>query len=230
MAKDIQISLKNVSIAYQQRHRFFKSKNFWALTDVTFDIYRGESLGIIGRNGAGKSTLLRLIAGLISPDKGEYTNFGAKVSLLAIQAGFIPYLDAYDNAALSLMFLGLSRRDALRLVPEIIEFSELGDFAKEPIKNYSSGMTARLGFSVAFQANPDILLVDEAGAVGDAHFRKKAEAYINQQFSDSNTLVLVSHSSNVIADQTERVVWLEHGQVIRVGQTAEVLKEYETSV
>lgn len=229
MTTNIQISLKNVSVAYQQRHRFFKSKSFWAVKDVSFDIYEGESLGIIGRNGAGKSTLLRLIAGLISPDKGEFENYGASVSLLAIQAGFIPYLDAYDNAVLSLMFLGLSRKEALKRVPEIIEFSELGDFAKEPIKSYSSGMTARLGFSVAFQANPDILLVDEAGAVGDTHFRKKAEAYISEQFSNSNTLVLVSHSSNVIADQTDRVVWLEHGQIVKVGQTADVLKEYEAS-
>lgn len=229
MDKNIQISLKNVSVAYQQRHRFFKSKHFWALRGVSFDIYEGESLGIIGRNGAGKSTLLRLIAGLISPDKGEIKNFGASVSLLAIQAGFIPYLDAYDNAVLSLMFLGLPRKEALKRVPEIIDFAELGNFAKEPIKTYSSGMTARLGFAVAFQANPDILLVDEAGAVGDAHFRKKAEAYIGEQFSGSNTLVLVNHSSNVIAAQTERVVWLEHGQVIQVGQTSEVLREYQAS-
>lgn len=229
MKNKIQISLSDVSIAYQQRHRFFKSKSFWALRGVSFDIYEGENLGIIGRNGAGKSTLLRLIAGLISPDQGEYKNHGASVSLLAIQAGFIPYLDAYDNAVLSLMFLGLSRKEALKRVPDIIDFAELGEFAKEPIKTYSSGMTARLGFSVAFQANPDILLVDEAGAVGDTHFRKKAEAYIADQFSNSNTLVLVSHSSSVIAQQTQRVVWLEHGQIIQVGRTEDVLKQYEAS-
>lgn len=229
MDRTVLLSLNNVSVAYQQRHRFFKSRNFWALKDISFDVYRGESLGIIGRNGAGKSTLLKLLAGLISPDEGFFLNFNATVSLLAIQAGFIPYLNAHDNAILSLMFLGLTRKQALERLPKVLDFAELGEFEKEPIKNYSSGMVARLGFAVAFQANPDVLLVDEAGAVGDAHFRKKSQQYISEQFTETNTLVLVSHSPQVIATQTDRVVWLEHGKIVQVGATQQVLEKYESS-
>ena len=228
MTKDLQIKLTNVSVSYQQKHRFFKSRDFWALQDISLEIYKGEGLGVIGRNGAGKSTLLRLIAGIISPDKGSCENFGARASLLAIAAGFIPYLNAYDNASLGLMYLGLTRKEALAKVPLVIEFSELGDFAKEPIKNYSTGMRSRLGFAVAFQAEPDILLVDEAGAVGDIHFKKKSDAYLKERFTGVSTLVLVSHAPGFIAEMTDRVIWIEHGRVVKVGPTQEVLKEYQS--
>ena len=227
MTKELQVRLKNVSVSYQQRHRFFKSRNFWALNDISLDIYKGEGLGVIGRNGAGKSTLLRLIAGIISPDKGEYENFGARASLLAIAAGFIPYLDAYENAFLGLMYLGLSRKEARKRVPLVIEFSELGDFAKEPIKNYSTGMRSRLGFAVAFQAEPDILLVDEAGAVGDIHFKKKSDSYLKEKFTGVSSLVLVSHTPSFIAEMTQRVIWIEKGRMVKVGPTQDVLKEYQ---
>ena len=224
--KEKLISLNNVSVAYQQRHRFFKTRDFWAIKNLTFDLYKGEGIGIIGRNGAGKSTLLRLLAGLVNPDEGYIVNYGARVSLLAIQAGFIPYLDAKENAILGLMFLGMSRSEAITHVPGILEFAELGHFAGEPLKNYSTGMKARLGFAVAFEAKPDVLLVDEAAAVGDAYFRKKSEAHLKEKFAGTASLVLVSHSSGMLRELTQKVIWLEHGQLVKIGDTEKIMDEY----
>jgi lipopolysaccharide transport system ATP-binding protein len=206
MAKEIVISLKNVSVRYHQRGSFFKkADDFYALENINLDIYRGETLGIVGRNGAGKSTLLKVIAGIIKPDEGKVINHGVSVSLLALQAGFDPELNGYDNAILGGMLLGYTKRQVENRLAEIQAFSELGHFMSQPIKTYSSGMRSRLGFSLAMYMTPDVLLLDEVLSVGDKDFRKKAESEMYKKFNSGQTIVLVSHSENQINRTCDRV-------------------------
>ena len=153
-------------MCYRRQRGIFGEK-FWALKDVSFELYQGETLGILGRNGAGKSTLMRLMSGIIKPDQGELINHhNSTASLLSLQLGFMGYLSGRENAILSGMLMGLTRREIEAKMDAIIDFSELGEFIDQPISTYSSGMSARLGFSVAFQTDPDILLVDEVMGVG----------------------------------------------------------------
>ena len=156
------LQLDNVGISYNRRSGFFGGDAFWALKDVSLSIYQGETLGIIGRNGAGKSTLLQLLAGIIKPNRGQFhTHIDYRASLLALQLGFIPYLSGRDNAVLSGMLMGMRRKEVEAKLQDIIDFAELGEFIDQPVITYSSGMSARLGFSVAYYADPDILLIDE---------------------------------------------------------------------
>lgn len=204
------ISLKDITVRYKIRQSLFrKPKYYTALENISFDIYRGETLGIVGRNGAGKSTLLRIIAGIIKPDSGVMENAGATVSLLALQAGFDPELSGLDNAIISGMLMGYTRKQAIQMLPEIAKFSELGDFIYEPVKTYSSGMRSRLGFSVAVFLTPDVLLLDEVLSVGDKEFKKKAEAEMIQKMSSEQTIILVSHSESQINKLCERKIRLK---------------------
>jgi lipopolysaccharide transport system ATP-binding protein len=209
MERDIIISLKNVGVTYRQRTGLFKpAKEYHALDDINIDIYRGETLGILGRNGAGKSTLLKVIAGIIKPDRGEVINHGASVSLLALQAGFDPELSGYDNAILGGMILGYTRKQVVSKLDEIKKFSELGKFMHQPIKTYSSGMRSRLGFSLAMYLSPDVLLLDEVLSVGDKQFRKKAETEMLKKIHSNQTVILVSHSEQQIERLCDRVIKL----------------------
>jgi lipopolysaccharide transport system ATP-binding protein len=196
---DVILSLRDVGVRYKRRGGLFKKPEYFqALEGVSFDIHRGETLGIVGRNGAGKSTLLRVIAGIIQPDQGEVINYGVSVSLLALQAGFDPELPGRDNAIMNGMLLGYTRKQVETRMNDIIEFSELGDFIDEPVKTYSSGMRSRLGFSVSVFMTPDVLLLDEILSVGDKGFREKAEAEMTRKMSSEQTIVLVSHSESQI--------------------------------
>ena len=168
------MQLKNVGVFYWKKSGFFQQKRFWVLNDVSFDIRKGETVGIIGRNGAGKSTLLKLMAGIISPDKGDIRGNGCRASLLTLQLGFTPHLSGRENAIFSAMLLGMKRREIQTILPSIIEFSELEQFIDEPVRTYSSGMKARLGFSVSLHTPTDLLLIDEIIGVGDAAFRDKS--------------------------------------------------------
>ncbi len=209
MEKNIAISLKNITVRYKVRQSLFrKPKYYTALNNISLDIYRGETLGIVGRNGAGKSTLLRIIAGIITPDLGEVENMGVTVSLLALQAGFDPELSGIDNAIISGMLMGYNRKQAAQMLPEIMKFSELGDFVYEPVKTYSSGMRSRLGFSVAVFLTPDVLLLDEVLSVGDKEFRKKAEEEMLRKINSDQTVLLVSHSEAQINKICERKILL----------------------
>jgi lipopolysaccharide transport system ATP-binding protein len=221
------ISLRNVGVTYRIRKRMFRTLGLEALRDVSFDLRRGETLGLIGRNGAGKSTLLRVIGGLIQPDRGEVVNRGASVSLLSLNLGFDPNLNGVDNVILSALLLGIGKREALGRLDEIIEFSELGTFIREPVRTYSSGMRARLGFSIAITLSPDVLLIDEVLGVGDIHFRKKSNAALRSKIGSEQTVVLVSHSSEQIKALCDRVVWVENGVTYRVGDAGEIMAEYE---
>lgn len=207
--EDIIISLQDVGVRYKRRGGLFRAAEYYqALEGVSFDIRRGETLGIVGRNGAGKSTLLKVIAGIIQPDRGKVINNGVTASLLTLQAGFDPELSGIDNTILSGMLMGYTKHQVEARIGDITSFSELGDFMYEPVKTYSSGMRSRLGFSVAMYMSPDVLLLDEVLSVGDASFKKKAESEMMKKIHSNQTVVLVSHSQQQIDRTCERKIKL----------------------
>ena len=222
------ISLQDVGVRYKRSGNVFRRKSYFdVLKSINLDIFPGETLGILGRNGSGKSTLLRIISGVILPNQGKVINHGASVSLLALQAGFDPNLNGRDNAILSGMLQGLSRREIKARLDEIQKYSELGDFFFEPVRTYSTGMRARLGFSISTIISPDVLLIDEALSVGDKHFKEKAERTMVAKIQSQQTVVLVSHSHHQIARLCDRAVLIEDGISMTSGEPKEVLDFYE---
>lgn len=225
--KDVLISVQDVTVSYPIKKGYLKWDKYTPLKNISFDLHRGETLGIIGRNGAGKSTLLRMIAGIIEPDAGKIINHGARVSLLALGVGFMPFLTGRENAMLSGMLLGMRRREILKRMDAIIEFSGLGDFIDQPLRTYSSGMTARLGFSVSIQATPDALLIDEVLGVGDEDFRKKSTEEMKRLIRSDTAIILVSHSIPVINELCDRAILIDQGTIKLAGQTVDVLEQYK---
>ncbi len=197
-----------------------------ALNDVSFKIYKGEKVGIIGYNGAGKSTLLRVITGIYPPDKGYVKTNGNISPLLALGAGFDHNSSGRQNIFLNGAVLGYDRKFLESKVDEIIEFSELGEFIDIPIKNYSSGMLAKLGFSIATTVNPDILIIDEVLGVGDVNFRKKSSDKIRSLMDGGTTVLLVSHSIPQIRDICDKAIWINKGSVKEIGEVNEVCDHY----
>jgi lipopolysaccharide transport system ATP-binding protein len=202
---------------------------FWALRDVSLTIRRGESVGIIGPNGAGKSTLLRIVSRLAPLTKGKLTVRGRVSPLLELGAGFHAQLSGRENAVLNAVLLGLSHKEAKEKLPEILEFSELGEFIDQPMRTYSSGMYVRLGFAVAVHVRPKILLVDEVLAVGDAEFQHKCFDHIERLRRDKVTIVLVSHDLENVKRFCDRTILLNHGVVAADGKPREVVDEYLSS-
>jgi len=230
MNKNPLISLENVGVYYRRRNGLFGGDKFWALKDISLELYPGETLGIVGHNGAGKSTLMKVLAGIIKSDRGIIHNRGYRASLLALQLGFIHYLSGRENAILSGILIGLSKREVEAKLNDIIAFAELEDFIDQPIITYSSGMIARLGFSVALHADPDIILIDEVLGVGDAAFNKKSTALMREKIKANKTVVFVSHNADIVADICDRVVWVEQGKSKMTGKTDTVLKAYHDSL
>lgn len=230
-AKEPILELRNVGVCYRRGYGFLRLRQseFWAIKDISLDLYAGETLGIIGKNGAGKSTLLRLLAGIIRPDRGEYVNHGYQATLLSLQVGFVPHLTGRENVVLSGLLLGLPLRVIEDRMDAIIEFAELEEFVDEPIQTYSSGMRARLGFSTAFNVDPDILLIDEVLGVGDAAFVKKSKAVMRERIKSDKTVVLVSHSAPSIRSLCDRAIWVDRGRVQLEGGVEEVLGDYLVS-
>lgn len=220
------VSLRHVGVSFWRRASFLQRKRFWALNDVSFDLYHGETLGIIGRNGAGKSTLLRVLAGIIAPDIGSFSNQGYNASLLSLQLGFIPHLSGRHNAILSGMLLGVPKRVIEARMDEIIRFAELDKFIDQPVTSYSAGMKARLGFATAFQADPDILLIDEVLGVGDNAFQAKSSKAMREKIRSNKTVVLVSHNLPVLRNLCDRAVWIEQGISRAEGDVTTVLQAY----
>lgn len=221
------MSLEHVGLAFRRGGLRLKPRpRFWVLKDVSFELHQGETLGIIGRNAAGKSTLLRLLAGIIAHDRGRFVNRAQSISLQTLQAGFVPYLTGRQNAILSGILLGLRRRDVEACMDAIIDFSELGDFIDQPLSTYSSGMRARLGFSVAYQVQPDVLLIDETLGVGDAAFMEKSTQAMRERIRSDKTIVLVSHMPGIVRELCDRAVWIEDGVTCAVGDVAEVTDAY----
>jgi len=201
-------------------------KELLALKDVSLEVKKGESWGIIGRNGAGKSTLLRLICGIITPSKGSVRVDGAISPILELGAGFDAHLNAKDNIFLEGALLGRSREFMKEQYKEIIEFAELDKFQEMPIKNYSSGMRARLAFAIATVIDPEILIVDEVLAVGDAAFRRKCEERMHNMLKDHVTLLLVSHSEAQVKNLCDKALWLREGEAVMTGNAKEVCAAY----
>lgn len=221
------IVLQNVGVAFKRGKSLREGSAFEALKDVSFSINSGDSLGIIGRNGAGKTTLLRLLAGIYKPDRGMIIKQDIRTALLALQIGFDGELSGRVNAILSGMLLGFVKNEVESKLDRIIEFAELGSFIDQPVKTYSAGMRARLGFSVALELNPDVLLIDEVLGVGDAEFRKKSIAVMHEKLLSDQTIVLVSHDANTVKRLCNRAVWIEDGVTKMDGNSAEVVDAYE---
>jgi len=201
-------------------------KEFLALKNINFEVKQGESWGIVGSNGAGKSTLLKLICGIIAPSSGSITINGSISPMLELGAGFDPELTAGENIFLEGALLGHSKSFMQEHYNEIVEFSELKDFLDMPIKNYSSGMQARMAFSVATVVNPKILIVDEVLSVGDAAFQRKCEARIHEMLESATTLLLVSHDSGMIERLCNKALWLRKGEIVMTGDAKEVCAAY----
>lgn len=222
------ISVTNLGVCYKRYRLAFTNrvKRYWALRDVSLEVYAGETVGVVGKNAAGKTTFLKALAGIIRPDRGLVTRSEMNISLLSLQVGFVAHLSGRENAILSGMLLGLNKSEALDQLPRIAEFSELGDFLEEPIATYSAGMRARLGFSVAYFAAPDVLLIDEVLGVGDRDFRVKSAAAIRQTIGSNRTVILVSHDMATIRRLCDRVIWIDDGKTKLVGTPDVVIPAY----
>ncbi|MBR0451470.1 MAG: ABC transporter ATP-binding protein [Oscillospiraceae bacterium] len=221
-------SLKEYVLKIIKRELMFKE--FLALDDITFSVRKGETVGIIGLNGAGKSTLLKIIAGILKPTKGAVTIKGSVSPLIELGAGFDSELTGRENIYLNGALLGYSKEFLNNVYDQIVEFSELGNFIDVPVKNYSSGMYARLGFSIATIVKPQILIIDEVLAVGDFLFQEKCEKKIDELMSGETTVIMVSHSIEQIKRICKRAIWLNNGRIAADGDVTEVCEQYIHSV
>lgn len=203
-----------------------KTEDLWALKEISLEVMPGESMGVIGANGSGKTTLLSLIAGVIDPTHGQVALRGKVGALIALGAGFHPELTGRENVFLNGAIMGLRQAEIRKLYDSIVDFAELGPFMDTPIKRYSSGMYARLGFSVAIHTDPEILLIDEVLSVGDWHFQNKSIRRTRELVSDGRTVVFVSHSMPSVQALCKRVVWLDQGRVVVDGQPLDVIRQY----
>lgn len=208
--------------------REIQYEDFFALKDINFKVYKGEILGIIGRNGSGKSTLLKIIAGILKPTFGTVKRYGSMAPLIELGAGFNGELTGLENIYLNGLLLGYSKKFINDKIDEIVDFSELGKFIHIPLKNYSSGMKARLGFSIATVVQPEILIVDEVLSVGDIQFKQKSMEKIMSMMDGGTTVLFVSHSLGEIKKLCNRTLWLEQGEIKRIGETDDVLTAYQS--
>lgn len=225
ITKDKIDTLKEYVIRTLKRNKEDKEK-IRVLNDITFDVYKGDKLGILGFNGAGKSTLLKILAGIYEPTHGKITINGKVAPLLELSAGFDKNYTGKNNIYLNGAFLSMDKHFLDEKYDEIVEFSELGEFINYPVKNYSSGMRAKLGFSIATLINPDILIVDEILSVGDIKFRKKSSEKINELMAEGVTVLLVSHSISQIRKICDKCIWIDSGKVVMEGPADEVCDAY----
>ena len=222
------LELKNVSIEYSSRVGLFKRFKHKALNNVSLKLEKGEVLGVLGGNGSGKSTLLQLLSGVLMPDEGQvYVEEQATRSLLTLGLGFNAQLSGRDNALISCLLNGLTKKESKAVLNEIKAFSELGDFFEQPVKTYSSGMRARLGFAAGLLLKVDILLIDEVLSVGDQDFKSKAEAALLDKMKGEQTVVFVSHNAQQIERLCQRCIWLNKGNVEMIDTTENVIEKYK---
>ena len=227
MSKEKLESLKEYFLKFMKRLLFFE--DFVALDNISFDIKKGDVFGIVGLNGCGKSTTLKVISGILKPTKGTVETCGTIAPLIELGAGFDMELTARENIYLNGSVLGYSKKFMDEKFQEIVDFSEMHDFLDVPMKNYSSGMVARIGFAIATVTTPDILIVDEILAVGDFLFQQKCEERINQMMNDDTTVIIVSHSIEQIERLCKHCVWLEKGKIKMIGDTKEVCDAYKNT-
>jgi len=236
------IAARNVGVKFPIKHKsrsiksllinniLFKKSHiqwFWALKNVDLTVHEGEIIGIIGRNGSGKTTFLRTVAGVYFPDQGRILVKGTVSPLLSINAGFQRELSGIENIYLQGVLMGFSKKEIDAAIKNIIEFSELGSFIYAPVKTYSSGMMARLGFSIAVHLKRDILLIDEVLGVGDSKFRKKSQEKLKELIRERNTTVLISsHNLNFLKEHATRILWLDQGEIKLIGKPEYVVQNY----
>ena len=221
---------------YHERNRYIKAallrgrrakyEEFWALSDVSFEVAHGSTLGIIGSNGSGKTTMLKCLTGIYTPDKGRIRIDGKVAALLELGAGFHPELTGSENIYLNGAILGMTKRDVQSRFSSIVEFAGLERFIDTPVKNFSSGMVVRLGFAIASHVEPKILLIDESLSVGDQDFQRKSSEKIEEFRREGRTIVVVSHSLGLVQQLCKEVIWLEKGQIKQVGVAADVISSY----
>ena len=224
---------------YRERNQTMKSavmrgrtsvhEDFWALRDVTFEVPVGSTFGLIGSNGSGKSTLLKCLANIYYPNEGSITHFGRIAAMLEVGSGFHSELSGRENIFLNGSILGMSKREVLRKYDEIVDFSGVEKFIDQPVKNYSSGMYVRLGFAIAINVDPEILIVDEVLAVGDAEFQEKCFEKFRDFRRSGRTVILVSHAMSSVRQLCDRAVWLEQGTLRAAGDAASTIAAYESS-
>ena len=234
------VSVENVSREFRKyyqktfkefltdRHAKNFNKVFWALRDVSFEVKDGSTLGLLGRNGSGKSTLLKIISGVLTPSNGQVTRPVATAALLELGAGFQPDMTGRENIYLNSSILGRSKKDTENVIDDIIDFSGISEFIDTPVKFFSSGMYARLGFSIAIHTDPELLLIDEVLAVGDEPFQKKCLDRIQSMQKEGRTIILVTHDTNTVAQFCDTAVALDHGTVLAKGDTVSVINAYRT--
>lgn len=241
MENDLMIKVDNVSMRFNLasekvdslKEYFIKTlkgqisyNDFWALQDVSFEVHRGEAVGLIGLNGSGKSTMLKIVAGVLKPTKGSVQVWGNMAPLIELGAGFDFDLTARENVFLNGAILGHDHAYMEENYDDIVEFSELGPFMDTPVKNFSSGMVSRLAFGIATIGKPDLLIVDEVLSVGDFRFQEKCEARIKAMLDSGTTLLFVSHSIAQVEELCNKVVWLEHGHLRAFGDSEIYCKQY----
>lgn len=236
---DVAIAVHEVSKKfrlYHERNQYLKTallrgkraryEDFWAVDNVSFEVESGSTFGIVGANGSGKSTLLKCVAGILFPEKGTITNRGRTAALLELGSGFHPDLSGRENIFLNGALLGLTRGELSKKFDEIVDFAGLDDFIDTPVKNYSSGMAVRLGFAVAINVDPDILIIDEVLAVGDASFQQKCYQKIESFRRDGKTILFVSHGMSDVTNLCSQVLWLEKGRARAIGRSIDVASDY----
>ena len=204
-------------------------KEHWVLRDVSFDVYKGECVGIIGRNGAGKTTLLQILCGITAPTNGATIVGGRIAPILALGSGFDMELTGRENVLIAGAILGLKKAEVLRRMDSIAAFADIGDFFYQSLKMYSSGMLSRLAFAICAHADADILIVDEALSVGDAEFGAKCDAYI-RNFAKTGTILFVSHDLDTVQDLCDRVVWIDNGSARAIGAPSDVIPQFKTAM
>jgi ABC-2 type transport system ATP-binding protein len=240
---DIAVSVENVSKRfrlYKERNQSLKSaimrgrrsvhEDFWALKDISFEVPTGSTFGLIGSNGSGKSTLLKCLAKIYYPEKGNISAQGKVAALLEVGSGFHPELSGRENVYLNGSILGMSKKEVTRKFDEIVDFSGVEQFIDQPVKNYSSGMYVRLGFSVAINVDPDVLVVDEVLAVGDADFQEKCRQKFVDFKDQGKTVILVSHAMGQVQDMCDHAAWLSHGDLVAVGEAKPTIDAYLRSL
>lgn len=222
--------IKDLFFHPRRAFNLLKGRKYLAIENVSFSVNKGESVALIGRNGAGKSTTLGLVAGVLKPSKGEVKVVGRVASMLELGGGFHPELTGRENIKLNATLLGLRRAEVNKRLDKIIKFSELGEFIDEPIRVYSSGMLAKLGFSVISQVDPDVLIIDEVLAVGDIAFQRKCIETINEFRKRGVTILFVSHSMNDVMKICDKVVWVENHRLKAIGEASSIVDEYVASM
>ena len=213
-------------LGLREKNENLRPKEFWALNNVSFQLRKGEALGLVGKNGSGKSTLLRIIAGLIKPDTGSVEVNGRVAPLIALGAGFNPILTGQENIYANMSILGLSKKEIDERFDEVVDFAEIGEAIDAPVQSYSSGMVARLGFASAIFTDPDILIVDEVLAVGDMKFREKCHRQLSKLRQHGRSLILVSHSNHELSNVCKSAIYLSQGNLVSSGSVFSVLEKY----